>query len=283
MRRPRAAPRRRGLPTQRGELRNAACDAFLRRMSDELLRSPFLLWALYACLVPAERAEGFIHAVLITTLTAHAALGLPGACGPRTKATIQKTMSSRSKVRPQVSRGPRAPSLSLTHCSSKGRLRTGVPPHGSPRKRSLRRAATGSRAALLQTVTRTVGTDPTDTPKRSPLDFPTGHFLDAVPYAWDKPAAARFHEIIAAAYATKAAAELVLAKSGLDTRTINFEQSARDCWKEALDATASAGRARELARNVLADESAHGHHGELGAILGPSPGCRRCRVARMMR
>lgn len=98
-----------------------------------------------------------------------------------------------------------------------------------------------------------------------------GHFLDDAAYDWSKPEAGEFYGIMLRAYGTKARAELIIAKSGIDRGQINFEQQPRHFWEQALEVAALSQSLRKLAQNARFDPSITAYHPKLDQLLGQQP------------
>jgi V8-like Glu-specific endopeptidase len=97
------------------------------------------------------------------------------------------------------------------------------------------------------------------------------HFLDDAAYDWSKPEAVEFYEIMLRAYGTKARAEMIVARSGIDRAQINFEQQPRQFWMQALDVAAVSKGLRKLAENARSDASIAAYRPKLDQLLGQQP------------
>ncbi|MDI1480551.1 trypsin-like peptidase domain-containing protein [Polyangium sp. y55x31] len=97
---------------------------------------------------------------------------------------------------------------------------------------------------------------------------PSAHFLDDAEYDWSKPEAVELFEIMVRAYGTDRG---MIDRSGIDRHRINFKQSPRDIWKEALEVAAAEGHTRKLAQNARNDRSITAYHRRLDRLLGPHP------------
>ena len=94
------------------------------------------------------------------------------------------------------------------------------------------------------------------------------HFLDDAEYDWSKPEAVELHEIMVRAYGTDRS---MIDRSGIDRHRINFKQSPRDIWKDALEVAASEGHTRKLAQTTRNDRAIAAYHTRLDRLLGPRP------------
>ncbi|KYF57868.1 hypothetical protein BE04_20335 [Sorangium cellulosum] len=92
-------------------------------------------------------------------------------------------------------------------------------------------------------------------------------FLDAPSYRWDEEASSCFCEIMVRAYDSVPRAREILAKSGIDRYSINFEQPVRAIWYEALEVAAREGLTRRLAQRARTDNSIAAYHPELDKII----------------
>lgn len=94
------------------------------------------------------------------------------------------------------------------------------------------------------------------------------HFLDEADYDWSNPEAEELYEIMLRAYRGVPAAQLILAKSGVDKGSLNSEQAPRSFWKQALEVAASSGRLRRLTEAALDDTKIAAYHTELRRLVG---------------
>ena len=98
----------------------------------------------------------------------------------------------------------------------------------------------------------------------------TNHFLDQAEFAWSDPDAQEYYEILLSAYAGVSAAQMILARSGVDRASVSAEQSPRGFWKQALEVAASSGRLRALSDVVLGDKQIAAYHPRLRRLVGAS-------------
>jgi V8-like Glu-specific endopeptidase len=89
------------------------------------------------------------------------------------------------------------------------------------------------------------------------------HFLDQQEYDWSDLEAEELYEIMLSAYASTSAAQLILAKSGVDKGSLNSEQTPRGFWKQALEVAASSGHLRKLVESALVDRKIAAYHAKL--------------------
>ncbi|WP_437874920.1 SAVED domain-containing protein [Sorangium sp. So ce513] len=134
---------------------------------------------------------------------------------------------------------------------------------GSPRYRQAIALAERCRASLSEPCLDLVASAGVD---MSLYDAPS-RFLDALSFGWEHQEPKRFYEIMVRAYGSEYRARGILAESGIDIDSINFNQPPRAFWYEALEVAVRARLTRRLARKARMDASIAAHHTELDKII----------------